>query len=149
MTQKTENFKTFVNAVVQEVDNNYSKNPVKYPNQPSGSNMQGGFNKPEDDAWIDMIIQSGDALARDFAKNKTYRHPGILIFEIHVPLEEGESEANEIADDLASIFRGQSIDTTRFRAPSLETVGRVDVDEGAWYRKDLTVPYRRDSQFNI
>lgn len=145
MAQKTDDFKSFSQALRKEVKDNFTKTPVHYPNQPDQD-----FNKPDEDAWVRMSIQEGDAIAIDFGSSKrTYRHPGIIVFEIYAPTGDFEDEVDNIADDLASIFRGQAIDTTRFRAPSLENVGRVNIDQGSWFRKDLTVPFRSDRRFNI
>lgn len=142
MAQNTDDFNSFINAVRQEVNNNYNRTKVKYPNMKD-------FDKPENEGWVELLIQNPDANAIDFATDVTYRHAGILVFKIFVTLESGDAEVNKIADDLSSIFRGQAIDTTLFRAPNLERVGRVDMNEGAWFRKDLIIPFRWDARFNI
>lgn len=142
MANNTDDFTSFSDAVRREVNNNYNRTVVKYPNQKD-------FDKPNNSAWIEMLIQNPDANAIDFATDVTYRHIGIIVFKIFVPLENGDRELNQIADDLSAIFRGSQIDSTLFRAPNLEDVGRVDMEEGAWFRKDLIIPFRWDAKFNV
>lgn len=138
----TDSFVNFADEVRQEVNKNYSKTPVQYPNQKD-------FDKPENEAWVKMVINDGETLAIDIASNPTFRSSGILVFGIFVPTEQGDRELRDIADELGSLFRYKQIDKTLFRAPSLDVLGRVQIDNGAWYQGDVTIPFRRDTNHKI
>lgn len=138
----TDSFVAFADAVRKEVNNNYNKTPVQYPNQKD-------FDKPSDSAWVKMIINDGETIAIDIAQEPTFRSAGVLAFGIFVPLENGDRELREIADEISDLFRYNTIDKTLFRAPTFDVLGRVNIDDGAWYQGDVTIPFRRDTNHKI
>ncbi len=78
--------------------------------------------------------------------NNFYRHNGILTLMIFTPLNQGDAEALQIADEVAAIFRGWQDLTSKvfFRTPPF--VRRIG-SEGKWYQANVLCPFERDSLF--
>lgn len=76
------------------------------------------------------------------ATAKGVRHPGMLIVDIRVPINQGDGRALALADVVAGIFRNAIVDGIHFRAPTV----RDDLStETNWYHVQVTAPYWRDT----
>lgn len=95
--------------------------------------------------YVTLVVQSGTAFQADLGKpTNTYRHNGLIIVQIHAPLDQGTAVARGLADEVATIFR------TRFVGAGIITktpdFDRVGVS-GAYYQINVLVPFHRDSIF--
>lgn len=85
--------------------------------------------------WVRLSIREGEAqiVSLDGGDGRRFRHPGVVIVQVFVPANDGDGLAREIADSVAAIFRGKTIDCVRFRAPYVQVVG----PEGAWFQLNV------------
>lgn len=118
-----------------------SNHPVAYPNAELA-------NKPADDVWLRFSVQDGGAaqISMGDPGNNFHRHTGIVTVMIFTPLNQGDAEALQVADEVAAIFRGWQDPTTRvfFRTPPF--VRRIGED-GKWYHVNVLCPFERDTLF--
>lgn len=119
--------------------------PIAWPNAPYPPRDDYEANPDDYDGepYVEPVINRDEAFNADIATSPRIRHPGMLTLNVRVPLNEGDGRALEYADDLAEIFRNETIVGTgiQFRAPTIRPVGR----EGTWYRVQVDCPYWRDS----
>lgn len=118
-----------------------TNHPVAYPNAEFKT-------QPVDDVWLRFVMQDAGAnqISMGDPGNNFHRHTGLLTFMIFTPLNQGDAEALQVADEVAAIFRGWQDPTTRvfFRQPPF--VRRIGAD-GKWYQVNLLCPFERDSLF--
>lgn len=92
--------------------------------------------------WVRLTIVEGEGELAGLAGKgaNLYRHRGVVIIQIFVPIGDGDGLARAIADDIATIFRGQLVAGVHFRAPSARRVG----PDEAWWQLNVRIPYRAD-----
>lgn len=76
--------------------------------------------------YVALHILEGEAVrAGGTGRTSRYRHPGEIKAQVFVPRGTGDGLAREIADTIATIFRGRSIESggIRFYAPSFRANG--------------------------
>ena len=117
-----------------------SNHPVAYPNAE--------FVKPTNSPWLQFVMQDAGAnqVSMGDPGNNFHRHTGLLTVMIFTPLNQGDAEALQIADEVGAIFRGWQDPTTKvfFRLPPF--VRRIGA-ESKWYHVNLLCPFERDSLF--
>lgn len=112
--------------------------PIEYENSDFDVSSQGV-------PYVSLLVKSGFAFQADLGKaSNTYRHNGLIVVQIHTPVDEGSAVARGLADDAANIFRtrfiGAGIVT---KTPDFDRVGR----NGAYYQINLLIPFHRDTIF--
>lgn len=116
----------------------YSAVPVAWANAE--------FDPPSEDEWVRVTIVDAAAFKVSFGgfigAGDNYRHPGVVVVNIFVPLNVGDGLALAMADEIASIFRAWQDATTRTRFFT-PYVTRVGVD-GNWFQVNVTCPFDRD-----
>lgn len=95
--------------------------------------------------YVTLTVQSGTAFQADLGKaTNTYRHNGLIIVQVHTPVDEGSAVARGLADEVAAIFR------TRFVGAGIITktpdFDRVGVS-GAYYQINVLIQFHRDTIF--
>jgi len=95
---------------------------------------------PDDQSWVRLTVLSGDQNQVSMGQLRRFRRPGVVVVQIFVPAGSGDGEARELADSVASVFQGRTINGVIFRGTGLNRVG-VD---GAWVQYNATTPYQAD-----
>lgn len=100
------------------------------------------FTPTNDTPWVKPTVREGEASQPAFGGGtNVYRHPGNVIVQVFVPVGGGDGKAREIADYIASIFRGKRISSVRFfNAPYIQTVG----PDGHWFQVNAVCPFEYD-----
>jgi hypothetical protein len=114
--------------------------PVAYDNSafdPVSDALDAGGNPAP---WVRLTIVPGDGFQASLGTPKIWRSTGIVVVQIFAPLGQGDGLANELADEVAVVFRGVSLGRVIFRAPSLTRIG----PDGAWYQVNVATPYQSD-----
>lgn len=95
--------------------------------------------------YVTLTVISGTAFQACLGKaTNTYRHNGLIIVQIHCPVDEGSAVARGLADTAAQIFRTRHINSGIVtRTPDFDRVGR----NGAYYQINVLVPFWRDTIF--
>lgn len=101
---------------------------------------------PNDVPWVRFSIRHAGADPASVGDSTAamHRHDGTVIVEVFFPLDDGEGDIDDYCDDVAEIFRdhrGQQ--GLRFSSPVVVNVGQT----GAWYKKDVLIPFVRDTVF--
>jgi hypothetical protein len=64
--------------------------------------------------------------------------------QVFVPANSGDLVARQVSQEIANLFRGQSVNVTegtvRFKTPTISDVG----ESGAWYQMNVSVPFDSD-----
>lgn len=116
----------------------YSTVPVAWANAE--------FDPPSEDEWVRVTIFDAEAFQVSIGgvagAGNTYRHPGIVVVNIFVPINVGDGLALAMADAVATIFRAWQDATTktRFLTPSVSRIGT----DGNWFQINVTCPFERD-----
>lgn len=120
-------------AILSHLAANWTTTPVAYPNA--------AYKPVTGAAWLEARVIRQDAFNVDLVPNRRVRHPGLVSLTLHVPANQGDGAALEMADTLAAVFRNRNVSGCLFRAPTVRPVGT----DGAWYRVQVDAPYWRDS----
>lgn len=116
-----------------------SETPVAWPNVE--------FKPPEEDAWVRFTIVNADARQASFGDATNFhRHPGMVMVQVFTPVNRGDKEALQLADQVANIFRNWYSSGSRIRFQITPTVKPVGVDRN-WFQVNVSCPYIRDSLF--
>lgn len=97
---------------------------------------------PSTDAWVRFKIQNGDSVQADINhSNPLYRHIGVVMVQVFVPVKSGTNRARELADTVSNMFRrvqpGHGI---TLRTPSIFTVG----PNNEWFQVNVSCPFWRN-----
>jgi len=113
--------------------------PIAWPNV--------DFKPTDESPWVRFSIVSTDVRQASFgAATNFYRHPGVIIVQVFTPILQGDKEALQLADQVASIFRNWSDAANRIRflsPPSVKAIG----EDKPWYQVNVSCPYIRDTLF--
>jgi hypothetical protein len=90
--------------------------------------------------WVRLTIVPGEGFQASLGTPRIWRSTGIVMVQVFAPLGQGDGPANELADDAAAVFRGVSLGSVIFRAPSLTRIG----SDGAWYQVNVATPFQSD-----
>ncbi len=114
---------------------------VQWPNHkfdpPTDGGMYLGFR---------IIRGQSNAMGIVSSSKARYRHPGIVQIDINFAKNSGNKVANEVADEVAAIFRGQTISGIIFRAPDVREMLEPETSR---VRLIITIPFHRDTNFNL
>jgi hypothetical protein len=102
------------------------------------------FTPSDNTPWVRLTLREGEANLSAFGGGKNnYRHPGNVQAQVFVPVGTGDGLAREIADFIASIFRGKRLSSIRFfNAPYINTIG----PDGDWFQVNVICPFEYDLQ---
>lgn len=125
------------NAIRTRFAAQWTTTPIAYPNVE--------FTPPAGDTgWVRLTIEDADAFQVSMgAPTNFYRHPGLIIVSVFVPLNRGDKQALEYADSIAAIFRSWQTTGIRACAPTVKRIGPDD----KWYHVNVVVPFERDTLF--
>lgn len=103
------------------------------------------FEPPDHAPWVRITVRQSGADQASIGDNPLHRHDGMVVIEVFVPRGTGEDTLDTYCDDAADIFRDHTGQQgLRFRSPYAVPVGNV---EGGWYKKDVLIPFTRDTVF--
>lgn len=123
-------------AIEQRLRDNWSTTPVEYPNSE--------FEPTNDDPFVRLSVINGPANQVDWGKStNTFRHFGVIVCQIFVPINVGSGLAYSYADSLAAIWRTARFGGITCLAPSITEVGET----GSWFQLNVSVDFRRDEVF--
>jgi hypothetical protein len=96
--------------------------------------------KPEDEAWIRLVVLPGNSGQVEFGMTRRWRRAGVVSVQIFVPAASGTGLAMELGDTVKTIFEGLTVSGLIFRATSLNRVGL----DGPWLQYNANTPYQAD-----
>lgn len=99
------------------------------------------YDPVKDTPWVRLNVLTGNARQVSMGLFRRFRRTGLVLVQIFVPAGRGDGLAKELADSVANIFEGRTVNGVIFRAADLERVG-VD---GSWAVWRCSVPYQADS----
>jgi len=99
------------------------------------------FSPPENEAWVQLHILSGEQRQVSMGKYRRFRRIGVVMVQIFVPAGSGDGEARELADSVTAIFEGRTVNGVIFRGTGLNRVGVT----GSWVQWNAATPYQADS----
>ena len=120
--------------------------PQSAPRTPvAWSNAQ--FTPPDNASWVRFSIHhfpEGEIASFGSPGSNLRRVDGTIIVEMFAPMNVGEGALEILGDAVAAIYRDvTSQDGLRFGEPSTTNVG----PQGGWYKRDVLVPFVRDTVF--
>lgn len=95
---------------------------------------------PKDSPWVRLTVLPGDQRQVSMGMLRRFRRVGVATVNIFVPAGRGDGLAKQLADSVAAIFMGRTVDGVIFRGTELTRVG-VD---GAWSVWAANTPYQAD-----
>lgn len=103
------------------------------------------FTPPEGADWVRFGVRHSGADPASVGSDPMHRHDGTVVVELFVREDTGEGTADDWADDVCDIYRDlRTQQGLRFSTPYVVDVGP---QEGGWYKKDVLVPFVRDTVF--
>lgn len=114
---------------------------VAWPNE----TFPGNANLPDPASlWISLSILNGEAFQNTIlAQTNNHRHPGVIIIQVHAPLNAGNGAALAKASLIATAFRNWCGTTVRCRAVSVKEIGEKE----GFYLVNVSIPFHRDELF--
>ena len=123
-------------AIQQRLRDNWTTTPISYDNS--------DFSAQNDVPYIHLSVIDGFASQVDWGKpTNTYRHLGVIVCQIFVPIGVGTGLAKGYADSIAAIWRSARFSGITCLTPRVEKVGEI----GSWFQINVTVDFRRDEIF--
>lgn len=107
------------------------------------------FDPPADGApFLAFRIIRGQSVrvGRVSSGKARFRHPGIVQIDISIAQYKGTKIANLLIDEVAAIFRGQTISGIVFRAPDVREMLEPETSR---VRFIVTIPFHWDDNFNL
>jgi len=95
---------------------------------------------PDADTWVRVSTLSGAQTQVSMGKLRRFRRVGVVIVQIFVPAGGGDGVARELADSVAAIYQGRTVNGVIFRGTGLTRVGA----DGAWVQYNASTPYQAD-----
>lgn len=106
-------------------------------------------------SWVRMSIIESDTFQHEIGTPcPQFREVGLIIFQVFTKADIGDGPARALADQIATIFRRQSISYTDGRAlieaPAIRVIGpdagnSTGGEGGAWFQVNVSIPYKRDT----
>lgn len=103
------------------------------------------YEPTEGDAWVRLTVISGEQRQVGNGNFRRFRRTGVVAVSIFLPAGSGDGQAQEIADAVANIFMGRTVNGVIFRGTGLTRVGR----DGAWQVWTADTPYQADDLIAI
>jgi len=94
----------------------------------------------EGDPWVRVTILPGGQTQVGLGDLRRFRRIGVVACQIFVPAGSGDGLARELADSVANIIQGRTLNGVIFRGTGLTRVG-VD---GAWSVWTADTPFQAD-----
>jgi len=113
--------------------------PVEQPSVPL-SFADVDYNPVKGQAWVRLSVVPGEQRQVGLGRIRRFRRIGIVSVQIFTPAGSGDGLAKELADSVATIFMGRTVNGVIFRGTGLDRVG-VD---GAWAVWLASTPYQAD-----
>lgn len=115
--------------------------PTQYDNQEADETFP-----PEDGTYIRLKVNYSPGIKRETggAGQNRYRVPGNMTASCFLPLGEGPEAHTQLADTIASAFRGESASGVTYRTPTPTKVGVVQEEVGDRFQLDVDVPFFAD-----
>lgn len=113
--------------------------PIEQPTVPF-SFADVDFEPPADTPWVRLNALPGDQRQVTMGRIRRFRRVGIVLVQIFVPAGSGDGLAKELADSVATIYMGRTINGVIFRGTSVDRLG-VD---GSWAVWRANTPYQAD-----
>jgi len=107
---------------------------TQYPNFPNVS-------KNGIDRWTRVSVQWNTAILLERGVTKTFDTSAVFVVEIFVRLGKGSQPYMEIVDAVDVAFRLRDVAGLSYKVPYPVRVGRVDDDEGPWWKEIVHVPF--------
>lgn len=98
------------------------------------------YNPPKNITWVRLNVLPGDQRQVGLGRVRRFRRIGTVLVQIFVPAGSGDGLAKELADSVANIFMGRTVNGVIFRGTSVDRLG-VD---GAWTLWRAETPYQAD-----
>jgi hypothetical protein len=95
---------------------------------------------PQNSAWVRLTVLPGASQQVAMGNTRRWRSAGVVAVQIYVPAASGTGLAQELGDDVTSIFEGVNLSGLIFRATSLNRVGV----QGAWLQYNANTPFQAD-----
>ena len=97
-----------------------------------------------EEVWVRLTILDGDTEQASIGgPTSLYRHFGIIAVQVFVKEQTGTAKARQLADTVASIFRGQKFNGILCRSPAVQRVGVIE----GWFQINVNVPFQWDGSF--
>ena len=90
--------------------------------------------------FVMLNIMNGASALRGLGLTKLYRYAGVVSVDIYVPSKTGIKLADQYADTIDGIFRGQQLGNLLFRASTRTDLG----DDDNYWRVNVSAPFQRD-----
>lgn len=103
------------------------------------------YNPTKDNPWVRLSVLTGEQRQVSMGLFRRFRRTGVVSVQIFVPAGSGDGLAKELADSVANIFQGRTVEGVIFRGTDLTRVG-VD---GAWAVWNATTAYQADDLIQI
>lgn len=113
--------------------------PIEQPTVPF-SFADADYIPPHDDTWVRLNVLPGTQTQVSMGIRRRFRRVGVVLVQIFVPAGSGDGLAKELADSVANIFMGRTVNGVIFRGTSVDRQG-VD---GSWTLWRANTPYQAD-----
>jgi hypothetical protein len=100
-------------------------------------------------SWVRLTVIESDTRQHEIGtvSQNQYRESGLVIVQVFTETNQGDGPALTLADQVATIFRKQSVAYTNgraiFRAPQVRVIGPNS--DAAWFQVNVSIPYIRDN----
>ena len=95
---------------------------------------------PTNEAWVRLNILPGEQRQVAMGVRRRFRRTGVVDVQIFVPAGSGDGTARALADTVADIYQGRTVNGVIFRGTGLTRVGM----SGAWTQWSASTPYQAD-----
>ena len=103
------------------------------------------FDPPDGSPWVRVSTISGDQRQVSMGKLRRFRRQGLVVVQIFVPAGSGDGTARELADSVAAIYQGRTVNGVIFRGTGLTRIG-ID---GPQVQFNASTPYQADDLIAI
>jgi len=104
--------------------------PIEQPTVPF-SFADVDYDPPKDTSWVRLNVLPGDQRQVGMGSLRRFRRVGVVLVQIFVPAGSGDGLAKELADSVAKIFMGRTINGVIFRGTGVDRLG-VDGPWAVW-----------------
>lgn len=100
--------------------------------------------QPTSGVWLKVLLVPGATRQITMGSSRLFRHFGTVVIDIHQRLNTGTAASLDVADTLASAFRGTTVSGITYQSPEVILLGRED--GGQFFKVSVRVPYYSDEQ---
>jgi len=97
---------------------------------------------PVDTIWVRWSVRQAVASQVSFsgASSGRFRHPGLAIAQIFVPVDSGTQDGIQLADIIKAAFRAVTVASVTYQTPYFTQVGVTD----GWWQMNVSCPFYFD-----